>query len=121
MEPQVVPTLDEIHAVYAQGEAAVIVLVEAQTKQIQVLAARVQSLEDQIAKNSQNSSKPPSSDGLNKPHPKSLRQRSGKPSGGQKGHTGRRLEPVDKPDHTELHPVTMCQHCQADLAGVAVD
>src|SRR5258708_35887122 len=121
MEPQAVPTSDEIHAVYAQGEAAVFALVEAQAKQIQVLGARVQALEDHLAKNSQNSSKPPSSDGLNKPSPKSLRQRSGKPSGGQKGYTGNRLEPVDKPDHTELHPVTACQHCQADLAGVAVD
>jgi len=121
MEPRVVPTPDEIRAVYAQGETAVIALVEDQTKQIHLLAARVQALEDQLAKNSQNSSKPPSSDGLNKPHPKSLRQRSGKPSGGQKGHTGNRLEPVDRPDHTELHAVTACQHCQADLASVAVD
>ena len=90
MEPRVVPTPDEIRAVYTQGVAAVIVLVEEQTKQIQVLAARVQALEDQLAKNS---SKPPS-------------------SGGQKGPTGNRLEPVDKADHTELHPVTACQHCQ---------
>src|SRR5258708_18949431 len=121
MEPQAVPTSDEIHAVYAQGEAAVFALVEAQAKQIQVLGARVQALEDQLAKNSQNSSKPPSSDGLNKASPKSLRQRSGKPSGGQKGHTGSRLEPVDKPDHTELNPVRACQHCQRELAGVALD
>lgn len=49
MEPQIVPSPDEIHAVYAQGEVAVIALVEAQTKQIQVLAARVQALENQIA------------------------------------------------------------------------
>src|SRR5258708_19329583 len=85
------------------------------------MGARVQSLEDQLSKNSQNSSKPPSSDGLNKPSPKSLRQRSGKPSGGQKGHTGSRLEPVDKPDQKALHPVSACQHCQADLAAPPVD
>ena len=114
MEPRVVPTPDEIRGVYGQGVTAVLAMVEEQTKRIQVLAARVQALEDQLAKNS---SKPPSSDGLNKPQPKSLRQ----PSGGQKGPTGNRLEPVDKADHTELHPVTACQHCQADLAGVAVD
>src|SRR5258708_23595650 len=110
MEPQAVPTSDEIHAVYAQGEAAVFALVEAQAKQIQVLGARVQALEDQLAKNSQNSSKPPSSDGLNKPSPKSLRQRSGKPSGGPKGHTVRRLVPLEKHHLTQIYPLSACHH-----------
>src|SRR5450432_3494249 len=100
MEPNVGPTPDEIRAVYTQGVTAVIALVEEQTKQIQVLTARVQALEDQLAKNSQNSSKRSSSDGLNKPYPKSLRQQSGKLSGGQTGHTGSRLDLLDKPDHT---------------------
>src|SRR5258708_20100776 len=109
MEPQAVPTSDEIHAVYAQGEAAVFALVEAQAKQIQVLGARVQALEDQLAKNSQNSSKPPSSDGLNKPSPKSLRQRSGKPSGGQKGPTGSRLEPAAQPHPPNFPPLPPSQ------------
>src|SRR5260370_42622020 len=118
MEPQVVPTSDEIHAVYAQGEAAVFALVEAQAKQIQVLEARIQALEDQLAKNSQNSSKPPSSDGLNKPAPKSRRETSGKPSGGQKGHVGHRLYPGDKSQRTEKNPVAQGACCQAHVAGL---
>src|SRR4051812_48465908 len=95
-------------------------LFEAQAKIIGELETRLRTLEDQIAKNSRNSSKPPSSEGLNKPAPKSRRESSGKRSGGQKGHVGYRLEPVDKPDHIEVHPVVQCTHCQANLASVEV-
>src|SRR5664279_5624776 len=118
MKPNVLLAPDEIDVVYEQGKTAVRALFERQTGLIRALEAKIQALEDQIAKNSQNSSKPPSSDGLKKPTPKSLRQSSGKPSGGQRGHIGHRLEPVDKPQYIEVHPVTQCGYCQADLAGV---
>jgi transposase len=120
MKPSELPSADDIHAAYEQGEATVRALFEAQAKVIRALEARLQALEDQLAKNSRNSSKPPSSDGLKRPKPKSRRQKSGKPSGGQKGHVGYRLESVDKPQHTEVHRVLECQHCHTDLAGVAV-
>jgi len=84
----------------------------------QELRAEVQELRGKLAKNSQNSSKPPSSDGLNKPKPKSLRKASGKKSGGQKGHKGTRLERVEKPDHTILHTVTSCQECGCSLEQI---
>src|SRR5579863_4924293 len=105
MEPKKLPSDEIIHGAYVQGESAVQALFEAQGKairaleaQIQALESRVQALEDQLNKHSGNSSKPPSSDGLKKPQPKSQRGRSGKPSGGQTGHEGQTLKAVANPD-----------------------
>jgi len=117
-----IPTKEEIHAVYEQGEAAVVALVigivEAQNKQVEAVEARIEALEGQQKKNSGNSSQPPSSDGYKKPQPKSQRGRSGKKSGGQAGHEGQTLKAVAVPDDMVVHPVTACAHCQADLRAV---
>ncbi len=53
MKPNVVPALDEIDAAYEQGKTAVRALFERQTGLIRVLEAKIQALEDKIAKNSQ--------------------------------------------------------------------
>ena len=80
--------------------------VESLTKQVSSLTAEVKTLKGKLSKNSNNSSKPPSSDGYSKPAPKSLRKKSGKPSGGQRGHKGHALRMVDKPDFIVEHEVT---------------
>jgi len=112
------PSREDIHQAYLQGEEAVVALFE---QTIVQLADRVQALEDQVAKNSRNSGKPPSSDGLKKPAPRSLRKPSGKKSGGQPGHKGHTLKAVEHPQHTKVHRVTQCKQCQASLEEVVAD
>lgn len=100
-----------------------IALIETQAEQnrllkVQVaeLQARVEKLEAQLAKNSSNSSKPPSSDGLKKPKPKSRREKGKRQSGGQPGHKGKTLKMVATPDAIMCYSVSVCEQCQADLS-----
>jgi len=81
----------------------------------------IQELRDQLAKGSQNSGKPPSSDGLKKPKRRSLRRKSERKSGGQKGHQGHTLRMVEKADHIEVHQAKACPHCDKDLSEVEPD
>ena len=84
------------------------------------LEARIAELEKRLNKNSSNSSKPPSSDGL-KRKPKSLRPtHTGRKPGGQPGHTGQTLQPSPAPDLTESPPLDFCPHCCGDLREEAV-
>ncbi len=110
---------EDILKVYEEGPEAVVALVqglilnftliiEAQAAEIRKLTERITVLEQQINKNSRNSSKPPSSDGLKKPKPKSLRTTSERKPGGQVGHKGHTLEFSVAPDHVALHRIGIC-------------
>lgn len=77
-------------------------------------------LEGRLAKNSRNSSKPPSLDGF-KPKPKSQRKAKQNPSGGQKGHAGHTLKKVAEVDHIEPHaPPSHCDACHRPLTDTVV-
>jgi transposase len=108
-----------VRAVYRQGEEAVVAMVDQLVQVITRLEVRVQALEAQLAKNSDNSSKPPSSDGLAKPQPRSLCQSSGKPTGGQPGHREHTLQAAAQPQHIRVHAVVSCNHCHAALEQLA--
>jgi transposase len=83
------------------------------------LQVRVRELEGRLAKDSHNSGKPPSSDGLAR-KTKSLRTRSGKKPGGQIGHRGETLRLVAVPDAIVEHRPAVCSACQTPLAQAAV-
>lgn len=80
------------------------------------LEAKVTSLEKRLNKNSQNSDKPPSSDGLRKP-PRQ-RSKSKRKTGGQKGRSGKTLKFSDKPDKIIQHSRDYCQGCGERLTHV---
>jgi len=102
---------------YEQLEA----LVAVQQQAIVGLQRRVAELEVRLGSSSRNSSKPPSSDGLGKPAPKSLRTKSGRKPGGQSGHSGRTLRQVTDPDAIIRHEPGRCTGCGRNAArGVQV-
>jgi transposase len=90
---------------------------------IKNLLERIAELERRLGLNSSNSSKPPSSDGFQKPQSrvKSLREQSGKKVGGQPGHKGFTLNQVENPDIIKQHKVTECPCCKRDLSIEPVD
>ena len=84
------------------------------TDTVDKLKQTIEDLREQLNKNSRNSSKPPSSDGLGKPTVKkdrSLREASGKKQGAQEGHEGVCLSIISNPDHTENHMHSDCEGC----------
>ena len=76
------------------------------------LHAQLAELEPRLGLNSSNSGKPPSSDGLKKPpRISSLRDPSGKKTGGQKGHPGETLRRSETPDAIIDHYPEICAAC----------
>ena len=87
------------------------------------LLARVAELERRLGLDSSNSGKPPSSDGLKKKpsRVRSLRERRGKPSGGQSGHPGKTLKRSATPDVTQDHFPSNCSGCGAAIDPATAD
>lgn len=103
---------EDIEKIYDLGKEAVVDL-------IVQLMERIEKLEQQLNKDSHNSSKPPSSDGLRRrKRTRSQRKRSGKKSGGQEGHKGSTLEMTDTPDHVMKLRVKRCACCGFSIKSV---
>src|SRR3989441_2297146 len=92
-------------------------LMQQMQEQIAALTQQVKDLQDRLAKDSHNSSLPPSSDRFVR-QPKSLRTKSEKKTGGQEGHQGTTLRFAEAPDEVIEHLVTVCSSCQHDLREV---
>jgi transposase len=123
---------EQIVSLYKAGPEAVVSLVQYLQDTVGVLQdnnqilqqnleqvhQRLRAVEEQLKKNSRNSHKPPSSDGLKK-IPK-VRKPSGKKPGGQKGHKGTTLQMVENPDIIEVHKVERCGRCGQSLKAEKV-
>ena len=123
---------DTIATLYKSGPEAVVSLVgylqdvitqlwgqiESQRATIEEQKKRIEELEAKEKKDSHNSSKPPSSDGLSKrkrSKPAEKRKKGRRP-GGQKGHEGTTLRMVESPDKLQEHRVERCCECGKSLA-----
>lgn len=114
-KPRSMMTRQQAEAIYHAGQEAVVRMLLEMDRRIHQLEQRVHQLEAQLAKTSRNSSKPPSSDGFNRPSPKSLRKKTERTSGGQPGHAGHTLTLVDTPDQIEHHRIDFCTQCGRSL------
>lgn len=101
--------------------------VQAQSKEIRTLKKENAELRvrlskyEQPPKDSNNSSTPPSKENMKSEvirRTKSLREKSGKPVGGQPGHEGHTRKMVDAPDEVIEHSSHYCQHCGRDISAL---
>ena len=83
------------------------------------LQENIKDLKRQLNMDSHNSSKPPSSDGYKKANKnRSLREKTGRKTGGQKGHKGENMKLPHGPDEVKVHlpenvkPVHIYAHAQ---------
>lgn len=108
---QLVARLARLEAALAEKDAQI----AERDARIEVLTARVAALETLLRKDSRTSSKPPSSDGLRKPPPRSRREASGRSPGKQPGDPGVTLRQVDNPDRVVVHRPDNCGGCGRSL------
>ena len=109
-----VQQLMEQNTTLLKQNAALANQVDELTATVKDLNQTIRELKEQLNKNSKNSSKPPSSDGLKKKTVKknrSLRESSGKKQGAQEGHNGVHLSIISESDHTKNHMHSDCTGC----------
>jgi transposase len=118
-----VSSLGELRAINAEQAGLLeelVAQVEVLTVRNEALTAEVADLRRRLGLNSKNSSKPPSSDGVRKPPPRSTRERSKRKPGKQRGAVGKTLAAVVDPDEVVEYRPQRCQGCHADLVDARV-
>lgn len=103
----------------AIGKAQLIVIILQLLGWIATLRGHDQNLRARLAQSSRNSSRPPSSDGPDKPAPKSQRKRTGRKPGGQPGHNGVTLEMKKVADHYEYCRLDLSEECCDESLALA--
>jgi transposase len=122
---------EKILAAYQAGPEAIVSLIQylqdmyedglrVMQEQVETLSQQVKQLQVQLHRDSHNSSKPPSSDGIaRRPYPK--RTKSKRKPGGQPGHDGITLKRVEHPDHVVVHRAVRCGRCSTSLRGQPIE
>ena len=109
---------EEIKSKFPECPSEIVAYIYYLHEKIDKLEARVTELESRLNLNSNNSGKPPSSDGYaRKNRATSLRVKTQKKPGGQPGHKGKTLEQSPNPDHIETHSPDFCSCCGRNLQG----
>jgi transposase len=103
---------DELRKLLERDPEAILDLIEK-------LFAQIEELKRRLHKDSHNSNRPPSSDGLNRRERRRRERESKKKRGGQEGHEGKQLKMSAKPTRTEVHTVATCARCKRSLEGVS--
>jgi transposase len=126
VEAAIVSSDPDLEATVAVQAVVIVELRAANAEQVRLidtLQARVAELERRLGKDSSNSSKPPSSDGLGKPG-RAQRRADGRAErrrpGKQPGASGAHLAQVEEPDEVAWHAPDRCGGCGAELAGASV-
>ena len=96
--------------------APLVAIIEQQAQHIAQLEAQLAQLRAQVNQNSQNSHKPPSSEGYRK-KPALPKVKTG-PRGGQPGHRGKTLKMTEHPDTLDEQRPERCAGCGAPLLGL---
>jgi transposase len=124
--PDVPPAPDDAAALRA-ANARLRQVIESKDAEVAVLRAQVgalraemEALRARLGQNPRNSSRPPSSEGLAKPAPRSLRGKSGRKPGRPKGQPGVTIEMSGDPDEVVTHEPGACSGCGKGLSGSPV-
>jgi transposase len=112
---------EEIKSKFSECPPEIVAYIYYLHEKIDKLEARVTELESRLNLNSNNSGKPPSSDGYaRKNRTTSLRKKTQKKPGGQPGHKGKTLEQSSNPDHIETHSPGVCSSCGNSLQNGSI-